>query len=97
MQSIAPDTVHIEVTGEGVVIGGVKCPVGWKGDVKRTTARYLLNAKMAKPASVDKPAAPQEPVDAKPAVEYDAQEPAKGEEAAPTPTRGNRVQRTRNS
>lgn len=96
MQSIAPDTVRIEVTGEGVEISGVKRHVGWVGEVSRAAARYLLNAKMAKPVGTAKPAVAQESVDDTPAVAYDAQEPAAEESASRASERSSRVPRNRN-
>lgn len=96
MQSIAPDMVRIEITGEGVEMGGVKRPVGWQGEVSRASARYLLAAQKAKPASSAIPAVAQESVDDAPAVAYDAKESATGEEETETSGAAPRISRKRN-
>jgi hypothetical protein len=96
MQSIAPDMVYIEVTGAGVEIGGVKRPIGWKGEVSRTSARYLLAAKKAVPASAVKTEVVQESVDAAPDVAYDAKESATEEGAVETSRAAPRFSRKRN-
>jgi hypothetical protein len=86
MQSIAPEMVEMEVTGEGVEIGGRKCPVGWHGEVRRTTARTLMSSGLAKPYAAPRPATKAvEPVEevvqtpSEPNAEPEAEEvPAKG-------------------
>lgn len=97
MQSIAPDSVKIVVTGEGVEIGGKKRPVGWEGEVSRHSARFLLAQNVARLWTTPvKVRAVEESVDDAPAVAYDAKESATEEEAVETSRVGTRFTRKRN-
>lgn len=57
MQSIAPGTVEIEVTGSGVETGGHPRAVGWIGYVSRAAAKALIKAEKAKMYAPEHPAA----------------------------------------
>jgi len=80
MQSIAPDQVFIEVTGNGVEIGGKAREKGWTGWVNKSSARKLIAHEKAKPATpkAKEPAkakAAAEPVEEQPKVVDTASEP----------------------
>lgn len=80
MQSIAPEEVFIEVTGNGVEIGGKAREKGWTGWVSKTSARKLIAHEKAKPATpkAKEPAKAKvqdEAVEAKPKVVDTATEP----------------------